>query len=58
MIKLSYVSIRNYEKDKYIPPHKHSGWEFIQYLNICGTTTIGDSQYDFIPGTISLIPQR
>lgn len=56
MIKLSYVSIRNYEKDKYIPPHKHSGWEFIQYLNICGTTTIGDSQYDFIPGTISLIP--
>jgi len=56
MIKLSYFSIRDYTKSKYIPPHSHSFWEFIQYLDISGTTTIGDEIYDFSPNSISIIP--
>lgn len=55
MIKLNYFSIRDYTSKKYIPPHQHAFWEFIQYLDISGTTTIGEKTFNFSPDTISFI---
>lgn len=56
MVKLIYFSIRDYTSKKYIPPHQHAFWEFIQYLDIYGKTVISDSTYEFQPNTISIIP--
>ena len=44
------------ENTKTYPPHSHSHWEIIYYLEGTGYLYTPDKNYDFVPGTVLIVP--
>lgn len=53
--QVSQIFKFNKTRNHFVAPHKHDNTEYVFYMNGCGRTTIGNTEYSFSKGSVAVI---